>query len=276
MKTRLYVTALSCLAILPVAAQAQDVNYTYFDGAFMNNGIDASISESFVDTIVLDSEFTADLSADLNMGVKDGDGYALGASWGFHPNWHAFAGYADHELDLFMNASGTLSEVDLPPTDFALAATSSGDVKDWRAGFGYNTYITENVSGFVQVSWDSRSIDFDSMSVSLTDPSGMLGPSDIIGDVDTNIKIDNEGLGANVGLRGKVTDWLELNGHVRYSEVGGIDLMAEEDDDAITSNTLYGVGAVVEFTDTFAVSGEVEAGEDVTAWAVFARLYFGG
>ncbi len=274
MKTRLFVTALSCLAILPVAAQAQDVNYTYFDGAFMNNGIDASISDSFTDTIILESEFSADLSADLNMGVKDGDGYALGASWGFHENWHAFAGYADHQLDLFMNASGTITEFDSTPVEFGLNATSDGDVKDWRVGFGYNTYLTDTVSGFFQVSYDTRKIDFDSMSVSLTDPTGLLGPSDIIGDVDTNIKIENEGIGANIGLRGRVTDWLELNGHVRYSPVGGIDLMAEEDDDAITSNTLYGVGAVVEFTDTFAVSGEVEAGEDVTAWGVFARLYF--
>ncbi len=276
MKTRLFVTTLGCLAILPVAAQAQDVNYTYFDGAFMNNGIDASISDSFVDTIILESEFSADLSADLNMGVKDGDGYALGASWGFHPNWHAFAGYADHKLDLFMNASGTITEIEGPAVPFDLAANSDGDVTDWRVGFGYNTYITDNVSGFFQVSYDTRKMDFDSMSVSLTDPTGLLGPSDIIGDVDTNIKIENEGIGANIGLRGRVTDWLELNGHVRYSPVGGIDLMAEEDDDAITSNTLYGVGAVVEFTDNFAVSGEVEAGEDVTAWGVFARLYFDG
>ena len=112
------------------------------------------------------------------------------------------------------------------------------------------------------------------MSYTLIDPTGQLGPSDLIGDVDTNIKLDNEGVGANIGLRGRVTDWLELNGQVRYSEVGGIDLLAETEDDVITSNTLYGVGAVVHFTDTFAVSGEVEAGEDVTAWGVFARLYF--
>ncbi len=276
MKTRLFVTTLSCLAILPVAAHAQDINYTYFDGAFMNNGIDASVSESFTDTISIDTEFTADLSADMGIALKDGDGYALGGSWGFHQNWHAFAGYADHKLDLLMDASGTITQIDSSPVPFELAASSRGDVTDWRAGFGFNTYLTESVSGFAQISWDNREVDFDSMFVSLTDPTGLLSPSDVVGDVDSAIKLDKDGIGANVGLRGRVTDWLELNGHVRYSEVGGIDLMAESENDVITSNTLYGVGAVVKFTDTFAVSGEVEAGEDVTAWAVLARLYFDG
>ncbi len=276
MKMKLFVTTLSCLAILPIAAQAQDINYTYFDGAFMNNGIDVSVSESFTDTIVIDTVMTADLSADLDVAVKDGDGYALGGSWDFHPNWHVFAGYADHKLDLLMNASGTITEVDSTPVDFGFTAASRGDVTDWRAGLGFNTYITERVSGFARVSWDDRSVDFDSISFTLTDPSGLISPSDIVGDVDSAVKLDEDGFGANVGLRGRVTDWLELNGHVRYSEVGGIDLMAETEDDFITSNTLYGVGAVVQFTDTFAVAGEVEAGEDTTAWQILARLYFDG
>ena len=276
MKTRLFVTTLGCLAILPVAAHAQDISYTYFDGAFMNNGIDASVSESFTDTISLDSEFTADLSADLGIALKDGDGYALGGSWGFHQNWHAFAGYADHKLDLLMNGSGTITEIDSSPVPFDLIASSRGDVTDWRAGLGINTYITEGISGFAQVSWDNRQVDFDSMFVSLNDPTGLLSPSDIVGDVDSAISLDKDGIGANVGLRGRVTDWLELNGHVRYSEVGGIDLLAETEDDVISSNTLYGVGAVVHFTDTFAVAGEVEAGEDTTAWQILARLYFDG
>lgn len=274
MKTRPIVTTLSCLAILPIAAQAQDINYTYFDGAFMNNGIDVSVSDSFTDTISLDAEVTATLAADMDVALKDGDGYALGGSWGFHPNWHAFAGYADHELELLMTASGQLGESF--PVPFDMTASSSGDVTDWRAGIGYNAYMTERVSGFVRVSWDSREIDFASMSVTMNDLSTMLSPSDIVGDIDSGISIDRDGLGASIGLRGSVTDRLELNAHVRYSEVGGIDLMAESDNDVITDNTLFGVGAVVEVTDTFSLSGEVEAGDDVTAWAVFARLYFDG
>ena len=270
MKTRLFITILGCFVSLPVAVHAQDISYTYFDGAYINNGLDVSTSESFVDTIALDTGMTADVAADMDIAVKDGDGFALRGSWGFHPNWHAFAGYVDHDLDVLMNMSGTITEVDAIPADFGLTASTRGD---WQAGLGYNFNVSPNVSGFVQVSWDSRDVDFDSMAVSFSDPTGMLEPTDVIGDVDA-LSLDNDGLGANVGLRGKVTDWLELNGHVRYSEVGGIDLMADGDD-VLDSDTWFGVGAVVHITDTFALNGEVETGDDSTAWGVKARLYFG-
>ena len=274
MKTRLFITTLGCLVTLPVAVHAQDISYTYFDGAFINNGFDVSASESFAETIALDTDVTADVAADMGITVKDGDGFALRGSWGFHPNWHVFAGYADHDLDVLMNMSGTITEMDATPADFGLVASTRGDITDWQAGLGYNFNFTPNVSGFVQVSWDNRDVDFDSMSVSLSDPTGQLEATDVIGDADL-LSVDNDGLGANVGLRGKVTDWLELNGHVRYSEIGGIDLMADGDD-TLDSDTWVGVGAVVHVTDTFAINGEVEAGDDSTAWGVKARLYFGG
>jgi len=273
MKTRPIITILSGLVILPVAAHAQEISYSYLDAAYMNNGMDVSASESLADTIYIDTVMTADIAADIGIDVDDGNGFGLRGSWGFHPNWHVFAAYADTDTDLRLSGSGTITEMDETPMDFGLTASSGGDATDWRVGFGYNHDFSPRLSGFAQLSWDSRDVDFDSVTVVIDDESDLLQPSDLIADID-GISIDNAGIGANVGLRGKVNDWLELNGHVRYSEVGGIDLMADGDD-ILDSDTLFGFGAEVQFTDNFAICGEVETGEDSTGWAILTRFYFG-
>ncbi len=274
MKTRLFVTTLGCLAILPVAVQAEDISYTYFDGAYYNNGLDVSATESVSETIIIDSEITVDFDGDMNIAVRDGEGFALRGSWAFHPNWHAFADYVDHDLELLMSMSGTITEIEAPPADFDLSAFSRGDITDWRAGLGYHHFFTPDFTAYAQVSWDSRKVDFDSMTATLNDPTGLISVSDVIDDSST-FDVDEDGLGAKVGLRGYVTDWLELNGHVRYSEIGGVNLMADLDsEDVIDSDTWFGVGAVVEVTDSFAVLGEYEAGDDSSAWGLMARMYF--
>jgi opacity protein-like surface antigen len=76
--------------------------------------------------------------------------------------------------------------------------------------------------------------------------------------------VDEDGYGVNAGLRGLVTDKLELNGHVAYSDLG---------DDM--DGTAIGAGALYNLTDNFALGVEIEAEEDVTLYGIGARFYFG-
>lgn len=73
-----------------------------------------------------------------------------------------------------------------------------------------------------------------------------------------------DGIGMRVGVRGKVSDRVELEGSLGYANLGGGN-----------DGTSFSVGALYEFTPT--VSGGVRFGveEDATAFGVGARFYFG-
>jgi hypothetical protein len=72
---------------------------------------------------------------------------------------------------------------------------------------------------------------------------------------------DDQGLGANAGVRAMLTPVFELNGGVRYVDVG--------DDD---ETSVFG-GAVYNFTDMFAGTAGVEIGDDATRYGIGVRLY---
>ena len=74
---------------------------------------------------------------------------------------------------------------------------------------------------------------------------------------------DEDGFGATIGMRGMVSDQVELFGTLSYVDLG--------DDDG----TAIGGGALYSFTDTFALGANVEFDDDVTIYGVSARLYFG-
>lgn len=81
--------------------------------------------------------------------------------------------------------------------------------------------------------------------------------------VDTNNfgSEDDDGYALNVGLRAMLTPRFELNGGGTYVDIS--------DDDT----ALY-VGAVFNFTDMFALSGNISVGDNATAYGVGLRLYF--
>lgn len=75
---------------------------------------------------------------------------------------------------------------------------------------------------------------------------------------------DEDGYGVTVGMRGMVTDKVELNGSLSYSDLGdGAD------------GTAFGAGALYSFTDTFALGVGLETDDDVTIYGIGARFYFG-
>jgi len=83
-------------------------------------------------------------------------------------------------------------------------------------------------------------------------------------DVDSN-RFNNsqndDGYALRGGLRAMVTPKLELNGGATYVDV---------DDD----NTSAYFGAVYSFTEAFAVTGNVDVGDNATTYGVGLRLYF--
>jgi hypothetical protein len=72
---------------------------------------------------------------------------------------------------------------------------------------------------------------------------------------------DDDGYSLRAGIRAMLTPEFELNGGGSYTDVS--------DDDT----ALY-VGGVYNFTNMFAVSGNVSVGDNATAYGIGARLYF--
>jgi len=72
---------------------------------------------------------------------------------------------------------------------------------------------------------------------------------------------DDSGYGLEAGVRTMINPQLELDGSLRYVDVG---------DD----NTSVVIGALYEFTPVFALGGDVELSNDYTAFFLKVRAYF--
>lgn len=78
--------------------------------------------------------------------------------------------------------------------------------------------------------------------------------------------VSETGIGANIGIRALLADWLELNGRVGYIEFG--DNLSE------VSGERYGVGAAFNFSERFGVVLDADYWDDVTAYGVGVRIYW--
>ncbi len=76
--------------------------------------------------------------------------------------------------------------------------------------------------------------------------------------------IDDNGIGASIGLRSMVTDTVEVFGNINY-----VDLDDSGDE------TSFSGGAWFNVTDTFAIGVSAGFGDDTTTYGAGARLYFG-
>ena len=74
---------------------------------------------------------------------------------------------------------------------------------------------------------------------------------------------DDDGYGLRLGLRAMVTPKLELNGGASYTDVSGTEWAGY-------------AGAAYNFTDAFAVTVDVSAGQDATSYGAGVRFYLGG
>jgi len=286
MKTRTLLLCAAAMTLLPLSVAAEETfDYTYFDVTYLSNGIDNSIA-------------TTDGHDMIDLAIVDGYGIGARGSLALTPHVHAFAGYATSDLDLDalhrvsmptlaemqnafyttpgmeswdapcdLNGDGMINAVDLgllkaagAEPRIAEAVTVDGNLRDWRVGLGVNGLLTQRVSGYAQLFWEDRNVDFDKAFFA--------------GEVRDASAADN-GFGATVGARGKVTDKFELTGNVTFTPVGDIDLLADTSAGRLNSNTVVGVAGQYWFTDTFSMMAGVEGDNDIRAWTLGVRYDLG-
>lgn len=114
------------------------------------------------------------------------------------------------------------------------------DYDQFGIGAGYHADMSENADVFVTLSYVSAEVSTDFGSV------------------------DEDGYGITVGLRGMVSDKVELSGALGYVDLG----------DAGDDTTL-GVMAVYNFTENFGMGVGAQIGDDMTGYGIGARFYFG-
>lgn len=115
------------------------------------------------------------------------------------------------------------------------------DFDQLEAGVGYHMDMSPNADFFAKLSY---------VSVEASVPG--FGSA------------DDDGFGVRIGVRGMVSEQVELSGSIGY-----VDLSDSGD------NTSFGAAALYSFTDAFALGFVVDLDDDVTAYGLVGRFYFG-
>ena len=175
------------LAAAPLAAQAEDMSYSYVDLGW--------------------------LSTDIDNGPT-ADGFGLRGSIGFAENFFAFAEYSNQQV-------------------------SGVDVDQYAVGLGGRFGISENVD--------------------LVGRAGYIKADASSG----GFSIDDDGYLVSAGIRGRVADGFELEGHVIHRDFGGG-----------SDDTSVAVGGRYFFTENFAVGAEYEMADDANTILAGVRFAF--
>lgn len=144
-------------------------------------------------------------------------------------------------------------------------------------GFGVGGSFEVGESWFVGVSYSTIGFDFgidlDQISVGGGYHAGLSDRTDFFAtlsylSVEVSASglgsVDEDGYGVAIGVRSMLTDNVELNGSLGYSDLGdGAD------------GTAFNVGALYSFTESFAVGFDIGIEEDVTLYGLGGRFYFG-
>jgi Outer membrane protein beta-barrel domain len=115
------------------------------------------------------------------------------------------------------------------------------DVSTVELGGGMHFPINPKIDFVTQLTWVSTEVDVD----------GFGG-------------VDDDGYGLGAGLRAMLTPNFELDGSVKYVEINNSD------------DTSFGAKAIYHFTDMFAMTGSIVAGEDTTTYGVGVRMNLHG
>ena len=227
-----YSSALALMATLALcsAASAKELDFNYVDGNFVD--MDVDYSESFSED-----------GDSISFETDNGSGYQVGAAWEIWERWHVFADYTQARQDL---------KFDAVFDGEAFSSTGDFDVVRYRIGIGYGFEISDSMLAFARVSFDS--IEFQDFEIDGED----------MGD------IDDDGLGAELGMLWAITPQLHLQGQLRYTSVGKLD---DGEGSGFGSDLLYGVSGRWYFSDTFALQAGYEAGEFST-WHAGVRFAF--
>jgi hypothetical protein len=176
------------LAVTPLAAQAEDMSYSYVDAAYVETDFDA-IGPS-------------------------ADGFGLRGSVGFAGNFFVFG-------------------------EFSSQSVGGVDLDQMAAGIGGHYGLADNLDLFGRLGWMQLEVS--------------AGPIDL----------DDDGYLADLGLRGRVGDAVELEGGARYTDFsdGG-------DDTAVF------FGGRFHFNETWALGAEYQSGDDISTILAYVRASF--
>ena len=167
------------------ATLAQDVRYSWFEIAFVQQEVDRAAS--FSDIVIGQS---------VDISGTDGDGIKFRGSVGTWKNLFAFVDYNSSDIAVEVLVSNALGQ---------FADEDEFDFTSIRGGIGLKWSLTPKTDIYGALSYDSMDFDFGSFA----------GENFDAGDKD---------FGATVGIRSVFRHKLELRANARYSGVGDIDL----------------------------------------------------
>ena len=125
--------------------------------------------------------------------------------------------------------------------DYSSVGFSGGlDFSIYNVGVGYKSAVSDTTDVNASIAYINAELD-----------AGMLGSA------------DEDGYSLDVSLRSMVSNEFELNGGINYLDLGG----SGGDD------TLFHVGGVYSFNDSFAVTGDFSVGDDITTFLIGGRFY---
>ncbi|MEM8814620.1 MAG: hypothetical protein AAFX56_09205 [Pseudomonadota bacterium] len=114
------------------------------------------------------------------------------------------------------------------------------DLDQWSVGGGFHTPVANNVDFVATAAYVGADISAGGLSV------------------------DDNGLGASIGLRAMVTPNVELNGTISYVDLGDFG-----DDTSLSGSAWWN------FTEQFALGVRAGVADDVTQYGIGGRFYFG-
>lgn len=214
----------------PAAVDARDFTFSYLEGGIAGGFVNDVEKTGTITGVGAPFELESD---------ADGGGYISGA-WQFAENLHVFGDYASlgQELEI---SDGT--------------STVSGefDVVRWRVGVGYSHAFSDRSAFYGRLSYDS---------LTLKNPR--------VAGFDLAIDADESGIGAEAGVIWAATQAIHLQGHLRYTSVGGV---ASGGSDSFESDVLVGVNGRWYIRPNFALVTGYEFGK-ITTVSVGARFSF--
>jgi hypothetical protein len=169
----------------------------------------------------------SDLEMDSDFGVEklEGDLLGINGSVAIGESFFAFAGYGKGDVDI---------------VDPVFGVVASGDMDQANAGLGFHMPMSESVDFVASLSYEYLELS------------------------EQGVSIDDNGLGAGIGLRFAATDQIELNGGIDYVDYGDFG-----------DRTSFDAKFLYNFTDSFTVSAGGKWGDDVTEYTVAGMFYFG-
>jgi hypothetical protein len=210
------------------AAGAQELRYSWLDLSYMAQEIDR---QGIQQTPVPGQTTEVD--------AKDGDGVRFRGSFGTWHNLYVFGEYGTSDIDV--DALVSNDQGDFPASDEFDLTTIRGGI-GWRYPLGFSTDV------YAELSFDSIDYDFGSFA-------------------GENFDIDDQDVGAAIGIRHMLNDDIEVRAFGRYSNHADVDLNALEFD----TGAFYGVGFGFEIVRGLALVGDFESGE-ITTWSLGFRL----